>query len=295
MEITGDIVEVRKAVSAARSEGKMIGFVPTMGSLHEGHISLVRAARRQTGFVVVSIFVNKLQFGPKEDFNDYPRDLDTDKTLLRQGGCDLVFTPQASVMYPPGFVTSVQVAGLTEHLCGTSRPGHFNGVATVVCKLFNIVAPDQAYFGLKDRQQLMIIERMTRNLDIPVTIVGMPIIRERDGLAMSSRNRYLNDKERKSALCLGNSLKLAARLVREGEKNTGIIIERMRNYILDTSGVEPNYIAAVDGEELRPVEQVELNTIFAIAANVGKSRLIDNMQVSEADLKIAEQHQAGGE
>ena len=295
MEITGDIVEVRKAVSAARSEGKMIGFVPTMGSLHEGHISLVRAARRQTGFVVVSIFVNKLQFGPKEDFNDYPRDLDTDKTLLRQGGCDLVFTPRTSVMYPPGFVTSVQVAGLTEHLCGTSRPGHFKGVATVVCKLFNIVAPDQAYFGLKDRQQLMIIERMTRNLDMPVTIVGMPIIRERDGLAMSSRNRYLNDKERKSALCLGNSLKLAARLVREGEKNTGIIIERMRNYILDTPGVEPDYIAAVDGEELRPVEQVELNTIFAIAANIGKSRLIDNMRVSEADLKIAEQHQAGGE
>jgi pantoate--beta-alanine ligase len=187
------------------------------------------------------------------------------------------------------------VAGLTEHLCGTSRPGHFKGVATVVCKLFNIVAPDQAYFGLKDRQQLMIIERMTRNLDMPVTIVGMPIIRERDGLAMSSRNRYLNDKERKSALCLGNSLKLAARLVREGEKNTGIIIERMRNYILDTPGVEPDYIAAVDGEELRPVEQVELNTIFAIAANIGKSRLIDNMRVSEADLKIAEQHQAGGE
>lgn len=284
MQVVTEKEAVRSILDLVRSDGCSVGFVPTMGFLHEGHLSLVRAARDTSDYVVVSIFVNPLQFGPSEDLKEYPRDLERDKKLLEEAGCDLLFHPGAEEMYSPGFCTRVQVSGLTETLCGATRPGHFDGVTTVVCKLLNIVMPHRAYFGEKDRQQLIVVRRIVMDLDIQVDIIGMPIIREEDGLAMSSRNLYLEKDHRKQALYLNQALTTARLMVQDGERCVAGIIEKMYYILTATAGMEPEYVVAVDETTLAASETVAEGTIFAVAARVGEARLIDNYRVAEADL-----------
>ncbi len=262
-----------------REEGYTIGFVPTMGYLHEGHLSLVRRAREENDKVVVSIFVNPTQFGPNEDYNRYPRDLDRDMKLLEPIGVDAVFYPSVEEMYPEGYKTYVEVVDITERLCGASRPGHFRGVTTVCTKLFNIVMPHRAYFGKKDFQQYVVIKNMVRDLNMDLEIVPMPIVREPDGLAMSSRNTYLNPEERKAATCLYRSLKRAVELFESGERSA----RRIREEVVKVIEAEPlariDYVEVVDPETFRPVEQVEKGTLVALAVFVGPARLIDNVQL----------------
>lgn len=256
---------------------KLIGFVPTMGCLHEGHLSLIRKARLDTDCVVVSIFVNPIQFGPKEDFKKYPRDVDKDLKLCKANGVEIVFAPEAESMFPEDFLTYVNVEGLSDVLCGTSRPGHFKGVATVVAKLFNIVKPDIAYFGQKDAQQAVVVERMAKDLNMPLKIKVMPTVREKDGLAMSSRNVYLKPEERKKALFLYKSLKLAEELLKKGERNPEAIITKMRSLILRHRGVNIDYISIVDIKTLKTIDRISGKALVAVAAWVGKTRLIDNI------------------
>lgn len=276
MRIITDISEMTQYSAKLADEGDRIGFVPTMGFLHEGHLSLMRQARLENHALVVSIFVNPTQFGPGEDLEAYPRDMERDTELCREVGCDVLFNPGAGDVYPEGFCTTVSVAGLTEGLCGASRPGHFDGVTTVVAKLFNIVRPHRAYFGLKDYQQFKVIERMTKDLDMDISIVGMPIIREPDGLAMSSRNSYLTEAERVSGLSLSASLELAARMVAEGTVDTAAITDAVREMIEAMPHTEVDYIQCVDAEDLEPVSRLEKSTLLALAVGVGKARLIDN-------------------
>ena len=276
MNIAHHIQEVRNAVQNARLKGKTVGFVPTMGALHEGHLSLMRAARKETGFVVASIFVNPTQFGPNEDFNRYPRVLDADANLCESAGVDLIFAPGPRKMYPDGFATYVVQSDLTEGLCGPHRPGHFRGVTTVVTKLFNIVQPDIAYFGQKDYQQAAVIRRMVRDLDMPIEIRVMPTVREADGLAMSSRNRYLSATERERALCLSRALKEAKRLADAGERSTAVLLDAM-NRIVRPAADKVDYISIVHPETLREVSDVSKGAVAALAVWIGKTRLIDNM------------------
>jgi len=261
--------------------GKSVGFVPTMGYLHEGHLSLVRRAKEENDVVVVSIFVNPTQFGPGEDFERYPRDLERDRKLLEAEGVDYLFLPDARQMYPRGFSTWVEVEGLTEGLCGASRPGHFRGVATVVTKLLNLVRPTRAYFGEKDYQQLQVIRRLVADLNIPVEVVGCPIVREPDGLAMSSRNTYLSPEERSSALSLYRGLKLAEELFRQGERNASAIKSAVREFILSHPRTKVDYVEIVDPESLKPVERVKEGDVIALAVFVGNTRLIDNHRFGE--------------
>jgi len=277
MNIAYTIAEARQAVRAARAQGRSVHLVPTMGALHEGHFSLIRAARGPNGFVVVSIFVNPTQFGPNEDFAKYPRPVEADLAGCRREGVDLVFMPAPEEMYPPGCRTVVHVSGLTETLCGPHRSGHFDGVATVVTKLFNIVQPDRAYFGQKDAQQAVIIRRMVADLDMPIEIVVCPIVRESDGLAMSSRNAYLSPAHRRQARCLSESLRLAEQMVRGGERRARPIVEAMRAHIVSAGPCEIDYVAAVDPETLQPVETIDRPCMFAIAVRIGSTRLIDNL------------------
>ncbi len=256
--------------------GKEVGFVPTMGYLHEGHLSLIRRARSENDVVVVSIFVNPTQFGPNEDFDRYPRDLRRDEELCKREGVDFIFYPSVEEMYPEGFSTFVEVEKLTENLCGKSRPGHFRGVATVVTKLLNIVHPTRAYFGEKDFQQLQVIKRLVRDLNIPVEIVGCPIVREEDGLAMSSRNVYLNKEERKSALSLYQGLRLAKELFERGERNPSVIRKKVKEFILSHPKTKIDYVEIVSPEDLKPVKEVKEGDVIALAVFVGKTRLIDN-------------------
>ena len=279
MRVTRAIAETRAAVTAARRSGRRIGFVPTMGCLHAGHLSLVEAARRDDAFVVVSIFVNPTQFGPNEDYARYPRDEAGDLTQCRQAGVDLVFVPTADDMYSAGSTTTIGVARLTDTLCGPCRPGHFDGVATVVAKLFNIVQPDRAYFGQKDVQQLAVIRRMTRDLDIPVEIVGCPTVREPDGLAMSSRNAMLSPDERHRAIVLYRALCDARERVRTGEHEVRAIIEHMRRIVNEGSPARIDYISVVDPDTLQPLEKIEGPALAALAVRIGTTRLIDNMLV----------------
>ena len=267
--------QVRQAIADARRAGKSIGFVPTMGALHEGHLSLVAQSRGECGFTVVSIFVNPTQFAPGEDFERYPRNLDKDLTLLA-GRADLVFVPERAEIYPPGHVTSVEVGPIAELLEGQRRPGHFRGVATVVLKLLNIVMPDVAYFGRKDYQQWLVIRRMVEDLDLKVKIEACPIVREPDGLALSSRNIYLSPDQRQSAVALSQSLRLAGRLAAEGTRSAAEIVERMQAHIASVGGVEVDYITLADPRTLEPVDQVRGPTVAAVAAFVGNTRLIDN-------------------
>ena len=266
--------------SDATRPGERVGFVPTMGSLHEGHLALVRAARRQCDRVVVSIFVNPTQFGPTEDFAGYPREPADDRRLLRQEGVDVVFMPGETVMYPPDFATSVEVTGLTGVMCGRYRPEHFSGVTTVVAKLFAIVRPDRAYFGSKDAQQLIVIRRMARDLDFGVRIVAVPTVREPDGLAMSSRNRYLTPEERAEAPVLYQALRFCRQQVMDGEQSVVRLRRRMLDFIRRNSRARVQYLEFVDAERLEPVRQVQGRVLVAIAAWFGNARLIDNTLIS---------------
>jgi len=248
-----------------------------MGALHEGHLSLVRAARAQTDFVVVSIFVNPLQFGPKEDLSKYPRTFDRDRALLENEGVDLIFSPSDAEMYPSGAVTFVEVAGLSERLDGRSRPGHFRGVTTVVSKLFHIVEPDRAFFGQKDAAQVAIIKRMVRDLDMPVEIAVCPIVREPDGLAMSSRNAYLDPEQRKQALVLSRSLSRVKEAFNRGDRRADCLVASGKQVFAEEPAVRLGFLAIVDPESLEPVDDASPGTLVAVAAYVGNTRLIDNV------------------
>ncbi|MBI1929694.1 pantoate--beta-alanine ligase [Candidatus Poribacteria bacterium] len=269
---------------ARRAEGKQIGLVPTMGYLHEGHLSLVRRARADNDWVVVSIFVNPIQFGPNEDLANYPRDFDRDRQLLEAEGVDLIFAPTVEGMYPPGSLTFVEVEGnLTKGLCGASRPGHFRGVTTVVSKLFNIVLPHRAYFGQKDAQQLAVIGRMVADLNFDIEIIPMPIVREPDGLAMSSRNRYLNPEERRSATTLYRSLQLAKGLIENRERDAAKITAAMRNLIGQEKPARIDYIEIIDANSFEPMGPVHREILIALAVFMGGTRLIDNVRICVPD------------
>lgn len=277
MRLVETIAEVREAVRSARAAGKRLGFVPTMGYLHEGHLTLMRQARQECDFVVASIFVNPTQFGPNEDFARYPRDMERDSALCASVPIDLIFHPSVAEMYPQPFRTGVRVSGLTETLCGASRPGHFDGVATVVTKLFNIIQPDTAFFGQKDAQQVAVIQRMVADLNMGVVIVPVPTVREADGLAMSSRNAYLSPEERQAALVLSRSLQMASQRVREGERNMRVLATGMREMIAAEPGAEIDYVEIVDYATLQPVERLEGKALAALAVRFSRTRLIDNV------------------
>jgi pantoate--beta-alanine ligase len=274
------IADVRAACDAARASGGTVGFVPTMGFFHEGHRSLMRAARARDDFVVVSLFVNPTQFGPTEDLGAYPRDPEGDRAVAEAEGVDVLFTPEVGEMYPEGACTTVHVSGLTEGLCGASRPGHFDGVTTVVTKLFSIIGPSRAYFGRKDAQQLAVIRRMAADLDLPVEVVGCPLVREHDGLALSSRNTYLDADDRQAATILSAALYVAAEAVVAGERDARAVRQRVLDTIAFSPSVRVDYVEVVDAATLEPVEQLATDTLVALAAFVGKARLIDNVTIS---------------
>ena len=277
MKICKTIEEMRGACRAARGGGKRLGFVPTMGALHEGHLSLVRAARASCDVVAASIFVNPTQFGPNEDLVKYPRSFERDRELLEKEGVELLFAPEAEEMYPAGAVTWVTVEGLGGKLDGRSRPGHFRGVTTVVAKLFHIVEPDAAFFGQKDAAQVAVIRRMVRDLNFGVEIVACPIVRETDGLAMSSRNAYLNAEQRKQALVLQRSLRRVKRMWEEGERDAGRLVSAGREELAKEESVRIDYFEIVDRDGLDPVVSASAGALVAVAAYVGATRLIDNV------------------
>lgn len=277
MKIYRSIRSLKRRIRQVKGKGLKIGLVPTMGFLHQGHISLIKKARKDTDCVIVSIFVNPVQFGSKEDFKKYPRDFKMDMDLCQKQGVDIVFAPEANQMYPAGYSTYVNVENVTDTLCGASRPGHFRGVATVVAKLFNIILPDIAYFGQKDCQQVVVIRKMAEGLNMDVKIKVMPIVREDDGLAMSSRNIYLSPEERKHALSLYGSLKLAKELFNKGEMDSGRIINKMRQAIGRHTDARIDYVKIVDPSDLKDVKKISRPAIVAVAAWIGKTRLIDNI------------------
>lgn len=277
MKIYTTAEQTRRLSREARGQGRRIGFVPTMGALHAGHISLVRAAKAQSDFVAVSIFVNPTQFGPKEDYSKYPRTFDRDRELLQSEGVNLLFAPSVEEMYPSGAATYVNVEGLSEKLDGRSRPGHFRGVTTVVSKLFHIIEPDFAFFGQKDAAQVTIIRRMVRDLDLPVKIVACPIVREPDGLAMSSRNAYLDPEQRKSALVLHRSLLRIRELAEGGEADSSRLITAGKKLFAQEPSVRLDYLEIVNPETLDAVNTISPGTLVAVAAYVGATRLIDNL------------------
>lgn len=279
MEIYGEIDKVRNQVTEWKKSGLTIGFVPTMGYLHEGHKSLIDAARKENDRVAVSIFVNPMQFGPKEDLASYPRDLEKDAALCEAAGVDLIFHPQPEEMYAPDFCSYVDMNSLTTELCGKSRPVHFRGVQTVVLKLFHIVTPDRAYFGQKDAQQLAVVKRMVRDLNVGTEIIGCPIIREADGLAKSSRNTYLNEQERQAALVLNRSLQAGRALVEAGERNAAVIKRAIIQELDKEPLAEIDYVDIVNFETITPAETLEGTVLAAIAVFIGKTRLIDNFIV----------------
>ena len=283
MEIITGIDQMKKKVRELKSEGKTIGFVPTMGFLHEGHLSLVRESIRRADVTVVSIFVNPTQFGPDEDLKDYPRDLKRDSELLKKEGVDYLFIPEADEMYPEGYKTYVEPHDLQHKLCGRSRPVHFRGVCTVVLKLFNIVNPDISFFGQKDAQQAIIITRMVRDLNLDVKVEVLPTVREKDGLALSSRNIYLNAEERRAALVLSRSLREAQSMVEKGERKAAVIVNRMKEIISNEPLARIDYVEIVDMEELDPLVRIEKEALAALAVFVGKARLIDNAILSLKD------------
>lgn len=276
MEITGAIEEVRKQVKEWRRQGLSVGLVPTMGYLHEGHKSLIERAVAENDRVVVSDFVNPIQFGINEDLATYPRDIEADKRLCEQAGADLIFHPEAAEMYAPDFSTYVEMQKVSEGLCGKTRPTHFRGVCTVVCKLFHIVMPDRAYFGQKDAQQLAVIRRMVRDLDLDIQIVGCPIIREEDGLAKSSRNTYLSREERKAALVLSRAVFLGEDLMKKGERDADTILAAMRSLIEQEPLAKIDYVEMVDADSIEPLVRARGRVLTAMAVYIGTTRLIDN-------------------
>jgi pantoate--beta-alanine ligase len=279
MKVITSVAGMKALARQWKKEGKSIGFVPTMGYLHEGHLSLVRESKERADVTVVSIFVNPAQFGPNEDFKKYPRDLEKDSAYLEQAGVDCLFYPDAAEIYPPGYRTYVEVRGLQDRLCGKSRPGHFQGVATVVLKLFEIVGPDLAFFGAKDAQQVLIIGKMAADLDLDTEVVTCPIVREPDGLALSSRNAYLSPEERKAALVLSISLRWAERAVAAGERDAAKVIAGIRAAIEAEPLTRVDYVEVVDPVDLDPVAEVRGDVLIALAVFVGSTRLIDNVRL----------------
>ena len=279
MEVAKTIESVRGLVTAARSAGKIVGFVPTMGDLHIGHISLIEAAVKECDFVVVSIFVNPTQFGEGEDFERYPRPLEADLDICRKGGVDVVFLPTPEQMYPTENITWVNVEKLTETLCGESRPGHFRGVATVCAKLFNIVGPDVAFFGAKDAQQAVVIKRMVAELNMPLEIVVCPTVRETSGLAVSSRNKYLSEEQKKDATLIYKSLQKCREMIETGTTDTGQITAEMRKILSQAASIQIEYINIVDAESLQELDKVIGEVLAAVAVRIGPARLIDNIVV----------------
>lgn len=277
IKVITTIEEMKKIIKDEKSQGKSIGFVPTMGYLHDGHISLVKRAKVENDVVVVSIFVNPTQFGVNEDYDVYPRDLEGDKARSEEGGAQYIFHPTVEEMYPYGYQTFVEVFGITDKLCGASRPGHFRGVTTVVNKLFQIVSPHKAYFGLKDAQQVAVIEKMVKDLNMDVTVIPCPIVREADGLAMSSRNVNLSKTDRQSALVLSKSLFKAKEAIEAGIKDAKAIYLILESNISEEVSVHIDYIKIVDFDTLEDVTVIEGRVLIALAAKVGKVRLIDNI------------------
>jgi pantoate--beta-alanine ligase len=290
MLIARTVDELRRAVDAWRAAGERIGFVPTMGALHAGHLSLVRLARERGTRVVASVFVNPAQFGPNEDFNRYPRQPEADAAMLEEAGCDLLFLPDVATIYPPGSATFVEPGGAAEGLEGACRPGHFRGVATVVCALFNLVRADLAVFGEKDAQQLAVVRQMVRDLHIPVEIVPAPTIREADGLAMSSRNAYLSPEERRAATVLHRSLRAAEEAVAGGERRGDALRGRMREVLDAEPLARVEYAEVVDAESFQPVATLSGRTVLPLAVRIGGTRLIDNIRLAVEDASPA----AGG-
>jgi pantoate--beta-alanine ligase len=281
MRTVRTVAELRAALAARRGDGD-IGLVPTMGAFHEGHLSLMRQARADCATVVVSLFVNPAQFAPTEDLSAYPRDEARDAELASDIGVDLLFAPAHAEVYPDGFDTTVEVRGLTDVLCGQTRPGHFRGVTTVVTKLLNMVQPDVAYFGQKDAQQAAVIRKLVRDLDMPVRIEVLPTVREPDGLALSSRNAYLSGAEREQALALSHALRAADAAVADGRRDAASVLAAARRE-LDSRGVEPEYLELRSADDLSPAERVNGRTLLAVAARVGRARLIDNTILGDSD------------
>ncbi|MFC1883528.1 pantoate--beta-alanine ligase [Thermodesulfobacteriota bacterium] len=276
MEVINRIGDMQNRSDSFRLEGKTISLVPTMGYLHEGHLELLRIAKKHSDKLIMSLFVNPTQFGPNEDFEDYPRDTDGDLSKAEKTGVDIVFSPSADEMYPEGYQTSIRVDKVTKHLCGLSRPGHFDGVTTVVAKLFNITKPHLAVFGQKDYQQLTVISRMVMDLNMDIQIIGAPTVREKDGLAMSSRNSYLSPEERNSALCLKKSLDLARKMLNSGERDAQLILKAVKNLIKKHPFTQIDYINICNPVTLEDVDRLEKENLLALAVRVGKTRLIDN-------------------
>lgn len=276
MKIANSIAEVRKALVPVRQDGRRIGFVPTMGYLHAGHLSLFDVARDDCDYLVTSIFVNPAQFGKGEDYRNYPGDLERDARLSEEHGVDLLFVPPVEEMYPEPPLTQIDVRELTESLCGASRPGHFNGVLLVVAKLFNIVQPALAVFGQKDLQQALAVRRMVKDLNFPLEIRIAPTVRDPDGVALSSRNSYLSPSEREQATALNQALQRARELVESGERRAARLVEEMRSVIREVPSAEIDYIAVVDADRLREIETLNGQVVLALAVRIGKARLIDN-------------------
>ena len=281
MRTVRTVAELRAALAPRRARGD-IGLVPTMGAFHEGHLSLMRHARADCETAVVSLFVNPAQFGPNEDLSAYPRDEARDAALAADLGVDLLFAPPVEEVYPDGFSTAVEVKGLTGVLCGAGRPGHFAGVTTVVTKLFNMVQPDVAYFGQKDAQQAAVVRKLVTDLDMPVRIEVLPTVREPDGLALSSRNAYLSEQDRQRALALNRALKAAGAAVADGRRDAASVLAAARRE-LDSRGVEPEYLELRSADDLSPAERVNGRTLLAVAARVGRARLIDNAILGDSD------------
>ncbi|MFZ4859348.1 MAG: pantoate--beta-alanine ligase [Desulfuromonadaceae bacterium] len=281
MKIINSIVHMQALAIAPEREGRRIAFVPTMGFLHEGHASLLREGRTRGDVLVLSIFVNPIQFGQNEDLDRYPRDMERDCRIAEACGVDIVFMPTAAEMYPSGFQTGVSVRDLSLPLCGAHRPGHFDGVATVVAKLFNVVRPDVALFGTKDYQQLAVIRRMTADLNMPVEIIGMPVVREADGVAMSSRNAYLSPLERQSASCLIRAIRKARELFVSGEHSISVLLKATRGVIEQEAAAVIDYIEFRDGATLQELEVADGSTLLALAVKIGQTRLIDNTVLGE--------------
>ena len=281
MEVIESVKSMQKKSDALRAAGQTLALVPTMGFLHEGHLELMRVGKRHSDTLAISIFVNPTQFGPAEDYDQYPRDAEGDLRKVREVGVDIVFFPRVEEIYPNGFQTKVEVEKVTQHLCGISRPHHFGGVTTVVAKLFNITRPHVAIFGQKDYQQLMVINRMVVDLNMGIQIIGVPTVREQDGLAMSSRNKYLNPEQRKSALYLKKSLDLAAQMFQGGEKDAGAIKDAIVSLIQSHPFTAIDYVALCDPVTLEPVVTLGGKTLLALAVKVGETRLIDNCVLGE--------------
>jgi pantoate--beta-alanine ligase len=277
MRIITSPAEIQNYCRSARSDGASIGLVPTMGFLHEGHLSLMRCARSENDLLVVSIFVNPTQFGQGEDYEEYPRDLQRDSEMAESVGVDVIFAPTPEDMYPTGYATFVNVERITEKMCGASRPGHFRGVTTVVAKLFNLIHPNRAYFGQKDAQQSVVIKRMAVDLNFDVKIIVMPTVREKDGVAISSRNRYLNPEGRQAALVLSRSLRTAKELIESGQRDTAEILHKMMEVIEAQPLAKIDYIAIVDADTLDDLDIVRGKVLIALAVFIGKTRLIDNI------------------